>query len=432
MKTVIVGGGAGGLELATYLGRKLRKFVQHEVVLIDKNHTHIWKPLLHEVAAGSIDAEVDAVSYRAHGHQHGFRFKLGTFCGLDRDKKIINLAPVFDTDGEEILPQREEHYDHLVLAIGSSSNDFNVEGVKEHCKFLDSTQQALKFHSRLVNHFIRLNRRLLDDPDAKLNVAIVGGGATGVELAAELFNARNLFSLYGLERVSDKHLNVTLLEAGQRLVPALDEKTSAAVLEDLKKIGTDVHLNTQVARAEKKTFVTTNDERIEADMLLWAAGVKVPEFMGQLEGLESNRINQLVVNDYLQTTNDPSIYAIGDCAGYPLADNRWVPPRAQSAHQMASIVGKNILRSIQEKPLVAFKYSDKGSLISLSEFSTLGVLMGNLVRGDTFNVRGRVARIAYISLYRMHQVALHGWLRATVIMIADKINLILRPRLKLH
>jgi len=166
--------------------------------------------------------------------------------------------------------------------------------------------------------------------------------------------------------------------------------------------------------------------------LLWAAGVKVPQFMAEIEGLETNRINQLIVNKYLQTPKDENIYAIGDCAGYQLDNKQWVPPRAQSAHQMAMTVGKNITRKLKDKPLVDFKYSDKGSLINLSEFSTVGVLMGNLVRGDTINVRGRIARMAYISLYRMHQIALHGWMRATLLMLSDKINLLLRPRLKLH
>jgi len=431
MKTVIIGGGAGGLELATFLGKKLKK-TAHEVVLIDRNHTHIWKPLLHEVAAGSLDAEIDSVSYRAHAHRYGFNFKLGNFSGVDREQKSIHLSAVYDDEGREVLPERDESYDNLVLAIGSASNDFGIPGITEHCQFLDGTKQAIKFHTRLVNQFIRLNRRLIDEPNACLNIAIVGGGATGVELAAELFNSRDLFSLYGLNRIKNEHLNITLIEAGPRLVPALSDKVSKDVLDALRKLGTQLLLNTQVARAEDNGFITSKDKKIDADILLWAAGVKVPEFMAEIQGLETNRINQVIVNKHLQTSNDDCIYAIGDCAGFQLDEKRWVPPRAQSAHQMAATVGKNIVRTIKNKSLVDFKYSDKGSLINLSEFSTVGVLMGNLVRGDTINVRGRIARVAYISLYRMHQIALHGWLRATLLMLSDKINHILRPRLKLH
>ena len=431
MKTIIVGGGAGGLELATYLGKKLKK-TDHEVLLIDRTPTHVWKPLLHEVAAGSLDAEIDSVSYRAHAHRYGFKFKLGNLSGIDRENKTIHLSAVTDDDGYQILPERDEPYDYLVVAIGSVCNDFNTPGATEHCRFLDSTQQAVNFHSNLVNRFIHLNRKLIDEPNANLNIAVVGGGATGVELSAELYNSRDLFTVYGLDRLKNANLNITVIEAGPRLVGALSEKVSDDVHKALAKIGTKIRINTLISEVQSDGFITSEGEKINADLLIWAAGVKVPEFLASIDGLENNRINQLIVNSHLQTTNDEYIYAIGDCAGYQIDEKKWVPPRAQSAHQMAKVAGKNILRSINGKPLVEFKYVDMGSLISLSRFSTTGVLMGNLVRGDTINVRGKLARVAYISLYRMHQVALHGWVRATLFMLSDKINHILRPRLKLH
>ncbi|GLS25878.1 NAD(P)/FAD-dependent oxidoreductase [Marinibactrum halimedae] len=432
MKIIIVGGGAGGLELATYLGRKLGAKKKAEVLLIDRQPTHLWKPLLHEVAAGSLDSEVDSVSYRAHGHQNGFQFKLGEFCGLDSDRQCIQLAPLLDDEGEEILPQREEPYDQLVLAIGSVSNDFRIPGVADHCRFLDGTAQAKNFHRNLVNRFIQLNRQLKDDPAMKLRVAIVGGGATGVELTAELFNARELFNMYGLEQVTADNLDVTLIEAGPCLVPALSPRVSNAVLEEVKKLGVDVRLNTQVSSAEKGIFHTKDENKIEADILVWAAGIKVPEFITDIEGLETNRLNQILVKPTLQTTVHDNIYAIGDCAGLQLSENKWVPPRAQSAHQMASLVGKNIVKTLQNKPLDEFQYRDHGSLISLSRYTTVGVLMGNLGKGGSINLRGWLARMAYISLYRMHQVALHGWPKAILMVVADRINHIIRPRLKLH
>ncbi len=432
MKIVIVGGGAGGLELATYLGNKLGRKGLAEVVLIDQNQTHLWKPLLHEVAAGSLDAEVDSLSYRAHAAAHGFVFKLGQFGGVDRENRRIALAAVCDDAGFEVLPQRSESYDQLVIAIGSGCNDFNTPGVAEYAQFLEGPRQAEKFHKQLVNHFIQLNRRLMDDPGQTLSIVIVGGGATGVELSAELFNARQLFALYGLNRVTREHLQVTLLEAGPRLVPALAEHVSEAVHAELAALGADIRLNTHVARAEKNAFITAGGETVQADMMLWAAGVKVPEFVAGIEGIETNRINQILVRSTMQSTTDDRIYAIGDCAGYDLGDGRWVPPRAQSAHQMAGLAGKNIVRGIRGKPLKEFKYRDHGSLVSLSQYTAIGVLMGNLGKGQSLNVRGWLARMVYISLYRMHQVALHGWFKASLLVVADKINHIVRPRLKLH
>lgn len=432
MKIVIVGGGAGGLELATYLGNKLGRKELAEIILIDQNQTHLWKPLLHEVAAGSLDAEVDSLSYRAHAAAHGFVFKLGHFSSVDKVNQCIALAPVTDEEGFEVLPQRSEPYDQLVIAIGSGCNDFNTPGVAQYAQFLEGPQQAEKFHKQLVNHFIQLNRKLIDEPTKTLSIAIVGGGATGVELSAELFNARQLFSLYGLGRVTNEHLRVTLLEAGSRLVPALAEHVSEAVRAELTKLGADIRLNTQVAKAEENAFVTADGETVQADMMLWAAGVKVPDFIAEIEGIETNRINQILVRPTLQATTDDKIYAIGDCAGYALGDGRWVPPRAQSAHQMASLVGQNIVRGLKDKPLKEFRYRDHGSLVSLSQYTAIGVLMGNLGKGQSLNVRGWLARMAYISLYRMHQVALHGWFKASLLVVADKINHIVRPRLKLH
>ncbi|MCB1689395.1 MAG: NAD(P)/FAD-dependent oxidoreductase [Halioglobus sp.] len=432
MKIVIVGGGAGGLELATYLGNKLGRKGLADVVLIDQNQTHLWKPLLHEVAAGSLDAEVDSLSYRAHAATHGFVFKLGQFGGVDRVNRCIALAAVRDEEGFEVLPQRRESYDQLVIAIGSGCNDFNTPGVAEYAQFLDGPRQAEKFHKQLVNHFIQLNRKLMDEPTRTLSIVIVGGGATGVELSAELFNARQLFTLYGLGRVTQQHLKVTLLEAGPRLVPALAEHVSEAVRAELEKLGADIRLNTHVARAEKNAFVCANGDIVQADMMLWAAGVKVPDIIASIEGIETNRINQILVRPTLQSTTDDTIYAIGDCAGYALGDGRWVPPRAQSAHQMASLAGKNIVRGIRGKPLKDFKYRDHGSLVSLSQYTAIGVLMGNLGKGQSLNVRGWLARMVYISLYRMHQVALHGWFKASLLVVADRINHIVKPRLKLH
>ncbi|MBR9912390.1 MAG: NAD(P)/FAD-dependent oxidoreductase [Gammaproteobacteria bacterium] len=436
MKIVIVGGGAGGLELATKLGKKLGRKKRAEVLLVDRDHTHIWKPLLHEVASGSLDAEIDSVSYRAHAYQNGFGFKLGTLCGIDRERKVIHLAELKDDDGSVILPQREENYDYLVLAIGSVTNDFGVPGIADNCIFLDSPSQALRFQKHLAHHFIRLNRQLSEsDAERTLRVAIVGGGATGVELSAELFKAREYFAMYGLRHIKPEHFTVTLVEAGPKLLPALSERISTAVQRELTALGVNVRVATAVERAEQNSLICKGGERIEADLMVWAAGVKAADFLKDFGGLETNRANQLLVEKTLQTRADPAIFALGDCAGLLRTDKdgneRWVPPRAQSAHQMATTVAKNLLNLINDKPLQEFVYNDYGSLVSLSDYTAFGSLMGGLSRG-TLRVEGRIARMAYVSLYRMHQLAVHGWLRTLLLTLTDKINNFLRPRLKLH
>jgi len=436
MKIVIVGGGAGGLELATTLGKKLARKKRAEIVLIDRNHTHVWKPLLHEVASGSLDADMDSVNYRAHAHKSGFSFKLGSLTGLNRDEKYIDLAPLCDEEGNEIMPARTERYDYLVLAIGSVSNDFSVPGVADNCIFLDRPDQALLFHRRLVNQFIGLNSEIArTSSERTLHIAIIGGGATGVELSAELFKAREWFASYGLNHIGKQHLKVSIIEAGPGLVPALSERISNAVAAELQNLGVEVCLSTSVASVAGNTIITSTGERIEADQIVWAAGVKAPEVLRKFEGLERNRIGQLRVNEFLQLSEDSNIFALGDCAACAIkseqGEDRWVPPRAQSAHQMASTVGENIMKLLENKPLKAFKYQDYGSLVSLSHYTAFGKLMGGLAMGS-MNVEGRLARLAYVSLYRMHQLAIHGWYRTLLVALASKINHFIRPRLKLH
>lgn len=436
MKIVIVGGGAGGLELATTLGHNLGKKGKADIVLIDRNQTHIWKPLLHEVASGSLDADIDAVGYRAHAYKNHFEFKLGTLGGVDRARKVVLLDAFVDEEGEEILPQREESYDYLVLAIGSVSNDFGVEGVAQHCTFLDSPAQARRFHQRLVDRFIRLNRDLADgQSDRKLRVAIIGAGATGVELSAELYKAQEWFTSYGLREITPEHLEVSLIEAGPRLLPALNDRISSGAHEELVKLGVNVRVNTAIVSARPRGLVTKEGEEIPTDLMVWAAGVKAPEFLTHIDGLETNRANQIVVEPTLQAKGDPSIFVLGDCAGCPITgpdgQQKWVPPRAQSAHQMASSVGRNLCLLLREKTLQEFQYKDLGSLVSLSQYTAFGRLMGGLARGG-LSLEGKVARMAYVSLYRMHQVAIYGWTRTAVVALADKINHFIRPRFKLH
>ncbi|ORM68624.1 NAD(P)/FAD-dependent oxidoreductase [Pantoea rwandensis] len=428
-KIVIIGGGAGGLELATQLGHKLGRSKKAEIILVDRNHSHLWKPLLHEVATGSMDEGIDALSYLAHARNHGFQFQLGSLTQINRENKTLHLAEIRDSNGELLVPEREMAYDRLVVALGSTSNDFGTPGVKDHCIFLDNPHQARRFHNEMLNLFLRFSAS--EGSLEKVNIAIVGGGATGVELSAELYNAVKQLHSYGYKGLDSSSLNVTLVEAGERILPALPPRISAAAHQELTKLGVRVLTQTMVTSATEEGLNTKGGEFINADLMVWAAGIKAPDFMKEIGGLETNRINQLVVKDTLQTTLDDDIYAIGDCASCALPSGGFVPPRAQSAHQMASRALENILAQRKGKPLKAYVYKDHGSLVSLSRFTTVGSLMGNLMRGSMM-VEGRIARFVYISLYRMHQIALHGYFKTGLMMLVGSLNRVLRPRLKLH
>lgn len=442
-KIVIVGGGAGGLELATFLGHKLGRKKKAEVILVDRNQTHLWKPLLHEVATGSLDDGVEAVSYRAHARNHGFLFQQGYITGLSRNEKNITLAPIHDERGKLLVAERKINYDILVLSIGSKSNDFNTKGVSENCIFLDSPDQALYFQKRMMQLFLKFAEDNLAADDVavsekiqlvepnKINIAIVGAGATGVELSAELYNAAQYLSGYGFGKIDNSCLKVTLIEAGNKILPALSDRIINSAHKELVALGVDVRTNTRIIEATANSLKTHDGEEIKADLMVWAAGIRASDVTKQFDGLEINRINQLQVKDTLQTTLDDHIFAIGDCAALLQKDGKPVPPRAQAAHQMATTCGKNILALLENKPLKTFTYYDHGSLVSLSRFSTVGNLMGNLVRGS-MTIEGHIAHFIYVSLYRMHQVALHGCFKTALFMLVGRLNRFIRPLMKLH
>ena len=435
MKTqiVVVGGGAGGLELVRRLGAKLGRQA-YDVILIEQNHTHIWKPLLHEVAAGALDANLDEVGYRSHGHRWGYRFFYGSLESVDRAARKVTIAPILDEDGSELIGRHFVRYDYLVIAVGSVSNDFGTPGVKENCLFLENRAQADRFRLKLLNHCLRVSRTMSATPssEAFVDVAIVGAGATGVELAAELYNSASALKHYGLEVFDETRLRVTLIEAGPRILPALPETLAKAAHKELEALGVRVLPNTVVKEATATGMRTASGQEIHSNISVWAAGVRGPGVLHNIDGLEVTRSTQLAVLSTLQTTRDERIFALGDCCFFKSPEqDRPVPPRAQAAHQMASTVYRNILYLIAKKPLEQFVYRDSGSLVSLSRFSTVGSLMGNLV-GGRMAIEGRLARMVYMSLYRMHLIAIHGRLKGFALILVGHVNQVVRPRLKLH
>lgn len=334
-RIVIVGGGAAGLELATTLGDKLGRRGRAIVTLIDQARSHVWKPKLHEIAAGSMDVGLHEVSYRAQAHWHGFRFRVGQMTGIDRELREVHVAPFVDEDGQQITPARSFGYDTLVIAVGSQSNDFGTPGVAQHALKLETTADARRFHRRMVSSLIRAHAQHEPLATHQLHVAIIGAGATGVELSAELHRTTRELVAYGLDRI---------------------------------------------------------------------------------------------------------VFAMGDCAACPWPEANhgkggFVPPRAQAAHQQASLMFKQVQRRLAGRPLLPYRYRDFGSLVSLGEFSTVGTMMGgplDRLMGGSLMIEGLMARIMYLSLYKMHEVALHGYAKVTLDTLARLITRRTEPHVKLH
>jgi len=426
-KIVIVGGGAAGLELATSLGKKLGKKGLAEITLLDASSTHIWKPLLHEVAAGTL-AESEEIEYLAQAHRNHFRFRLGKMEGLNRKKKEIYVSPTLNDNGEELIPKRTFHYDTLVMSVGSVSNTFNIKGVAEHCMFLDTTSQAFKFQKQLVESYIKSYVGKSRAKSKPLSIAIIGAGATGVELSAQLHEVTDLLAVYGLDESSD--VKLTIIEAATQLLPALPIKLANATQQQLAKLGIDLKLGRRVVEVTKEGVSTHDGEVIAADLKVWAAGIKAPDWMKELDGLATNHINQLVVDQTLKTSDD-NIFAMGDCAACPWPGHEEnVPPRAQAAHQQASTLSKSIVNRLKSGSLVNYVYHDYGSLVSLGKYTTVGNLMGNLM--GTVSIGGFVARVVYLSLYKMHQVAIHGYFRTAMLTLSNLFRRSAHAKIKMH
>jgi NADH dehydrogenase len=353
--------------------------------------------------------------------------------GLDRARKVVRVAPTLDEDGRELIPRREIPYDTLVMAIGSLSNDFGTPGAREHAISLDTAAQAERFHRSLVNACIRANAQHAPLAPEQLKVAIIGAGATGVELAAELHKTTRELVAYGLDKIDpEKDVQLTIIEAAPRILPAVPERVSKAAAGLLRDLSVRVLTGERVTEVRPDGVLTASGKRIPAELTVWAAGIKAPDFLKDIGGLESNRLNQLFVKQTLDSTRDPDIFAIGDCAACPWPGRgRDVPPTAQAAHQQASHLARMLPRRLAGKPLKPWEYRDFGSLVSFGEYSTIGSLMGALLGGTIF-IEGLFARFMYVSLYRMHVYALHGFAKMAFDTLAKLITRRTEPRVKLH
>lgn len=430
---VVVGGGAGGLELVTRLGNTLGKRGRARIVLVEKARTHLWKPLLHAAAAGSLNMDEHALDYLAQAHWHHFGYRFGEMIGLDRAKKLVHLAPTYDEEGLEITPRRSIPYDTLVIAIGSVTNDFGTPGAARYAVPLDTPEQAVRFNHRLVNACLRAQTQAGPVRPGQLHVAIIGAGATGTELAAELHRTAREIVAYGLDRINpEKDIRITLIEAADRILPALPARISEATAKLLQDLHVDVRTSSKVTEVRADGVVLADGGFIPSELVIWSAGVKGADVLAHLDGLEATRSNQLVTLPTLQTTRDPDIFAMGDCAacprpGYPAP----VPPRAQAAHQEASHLVRQLRRRLKGEPLEPYVYRDFGSLVSLGKYTTVGNLMGFLI-GKNFFIEGWFARLTYRSLYKMHEVALYGPVRAFLGTLARSITRQTQPMVKLH
>ena len=435
---VIVGGGAGGLELACKLGRKLGP---SKVTLVDSRLYHIWKPSLHEVAAGTLDIHQEGLSYQMLAHDNGFNFVFGPITALDAGAKSITVgAIVAASDDDEVLPERRLGYGSLVLAIGSTSNYFGVPGAREHTISLNATEDAERFRLRMLRLMLAAEQEHEEHEGqggpgqgAGLDVVIIGGGATGVELAAELREASGAYVTYGFDQLDVRRdVRITILEGAPRVLAPLPQKVSEAAARLLEKRGIRVVANCRVTAIEKDRVIDQQGNIYPSKLCVWAAGIRAPELL-ETFGLPLAKGGQVEVDAQLRVKGMPDIYALGDCAACTDGNGNVVPPRAQAAHQQADYLVTTFLRKSRgEAPQAgSYEYRDYGSLVSVGRSTSVGSLMGSL-RGASWFVQGTMARLMYTSLHLMHHRAVLGTMRTGVLALARFLVRRATPLVKLH
>ena len=473
---VIVGGGAGGLELACKLGRKLGP---SKVMLVDSRLYHVWKPSLHEVAAGTLDIHQEGLSYQMLAHDRVFTFVYGAMTALDSANKVISVAAVnAASDGEQIFPARSISYRSLVIAVGSTSNYFGVPGAREHTISLNATEDAERFRLRLlrllaqaaeakgegaINPGVAVAKAVgsgtfesgvvaadaavagggpasavLDAGEAPrgratgLDIVIIGGGATGVELAAELREASGVYAAYGFSRLQvQRDVRITLLEGAERILAPLPERVSASAARLLDERAIRVVPNCRVTQIDAHQVIDKDGNVYPSDICVWAAGIRAPEFLGSL-GLPLTKSGAIEVDGQLAVKGVEGVYALGDCAACLDGNGKPVPPRAQAAHQQADYLMKTFMNMASGRPpqKQAYVYKDYGSLVSIGHQTTVGNLMGSL--RATWFVEGFLARMMYLSLHLMHHQAILGSIRTGVLAVARFLIRRTTPLVKLH
>lgn len=431
-RILIVGGGAGGLELAAALCRRLGRAPNPlaEVVLVDASLTHVWKPSLHELAAGTLMPGHASHDYLHLALRHGFRFHPGRLEALDRSAREAWLEPMLDGEGRTLADRRAMAYDTLVIATGSQSDSFGTPGMERHACTVDTPGEAQRLHRRLL---VECARGELSGT-GPVRIAVVGGGATGVELAIELSEAVSRMAEYGARlKVLSHPARITVIDAAPDLLQALPQALVACVRQELSRRGITVRLGQRVVALHERAVILDGDDAVPTDLTIWAAGIRCAEVLSHLDGLATNRRGQLLVDDSLRTTRDPDVFALGDCSQRD-PGSRWrpFPPTAQCARQQARFLAALLLEQrLAGKPLPPFLHEDRGALLSLGQEDGVAEVPVTPTRRRVL-LEGPAARWAYEALQYRHASLLVGPVRAALATLGRWLAQRGRARIKLH
>ena len=368
-RVVILGAGFGGLGAAKALAGKA------DVTVVDRHNFQTFLPLLYQVSTAGLAADHVVHPVRGALRDTGVQFRMGSPISVDHKNKTVKL------DSSEVL-----EFDHLIVALGSSTADFGVPGVVEHGLGMKSVHEAISIRAEVMRRFEDLCRF---EDDTRLSIAVVGGGPTGVEMAGALAELKRGPLKNDMAHAAD-HMDIYLIEAGPRILPMFSEKLSARAESDLHKLGVFVKTNTAVREIKPRHIIVKEGEPIPAEVTIWAAGVKGEPTAGLLNlPIVGTRID---TDENLEVNHYPNIWAIGDINGTKGADGRFLPMVAPVALQQGKWVAKQILRKVAGKPLLPFKYLDKGSMATIGRHKAIVEFRG-------LRMTGPIAWFAWLFLH---------------------------------
>ena len=368
-RVVILGAGFGGLTAARAMAKDA------DVTLVDRHNFQTFLPLLYQVSTAGLAADHVVHPVRGALRKSGVKFRMGSPLSVDHKNKTVKL------DSSEVL-----EFDHLVVALGSSTADFGVPGVAEYGLGMKSVHEAINIRAAVMRRFEDLCRF---EDDTRLSIAVVGGGPTGVEMAGALAELKRGPLKNDMAHAAE-HIDIYLIEAGPRILPMFSEKLSARAESDLRKLGVIVRTNTSVREVQSRKIIVKEGDPIPAEITVWAAGVK-GEPTAELLNLPivGSRID---VEESLRVNHYPHIWAIGDIAGAKGADGRFLPMVAPVAMQQARFVAKQIIRAHKGEAVKAFKYLDKGSMATIGRHKAV-------VEVKNFRMTGALAWFAWLWLH---------------------------------
>lgn len=410
-RVVIIGAGFGGIETAKYLRNK-----NLQVVILDKHNYHNFQPLLYQVATGGL--EPDSIVYpirKIFRNVDNVRVRMTKVLAIQPELKNINTS-----DGNI-------QYDYLVLATGATNNFFNFEPLKGQLLRLKSVPDALNLRSFIMQNFEKATATTDADVRTKLmNIAIVGGGPTGVELAGALGEMKKFIFPKDYPDLDVRQMRVMVFESSSRLLGSMSKEASAKAFEFLKKFGVELYLNTMAADYKDGILYTQNGRSYPAETVIWTAGVKgiFPEGLDQATIVGGNRIK---VDAYNRIEGLEHIFAIGDVAAM-ISDEtpKGHPLLAPVAMQQGRLLAKNILRMEQGKPLVAFRYKDQGSMATVGRNKAVVDLPHVRFQGAFAWFVWMFLHIFSIIGFRNKLVALWGWVY-NYLTYDRALRLIIRP-----